>query len=144
LEPIQAIWVIGAQGKVLFSDEFYSHALLDINSALFGSMIMGIHILASEFGEEDVQKITLGDMIIYLSRDDDSNIVFALKCDKKANKLTINKVLYEVERLFSEIFEGTIESEEMDIGLFYNFKKELDKLIGLDERTRVESLLESL
>ena len=101
MQEIQGIWIIGDSGIVIYSNEFFSHNLGSIESALLGPMLSAIQSLAVDFGEELARRISLGEIQIFMDKLNDLKLTFAVRCDKSIIKRKrVESILEKILKLY--------------------------------------------
>lgn len=144
LEHLQAIWIVGPDGKMLFVREFHISGFQSAKSAMFGGIISAIQNLATEFGDNSAKKVKMGNVIIFMAKDGNTQVVIALKCHEKSKKKKVTELLNKIKYNFLRNFIDFSTLDGSDIEILSSFKNNLDKILQLYGKYKVDRFRENL
>lgn len=140
IKEIESIFILNNNGVPIFIQENYIQGKNNIDPALLSDLVNALQKFANELGEKETKFIELGGGKIFSTKDNSSNYLFVLKCDKNAKAKRMYQILNDVKNLFLNIFLGNLYviKEEINKGLLSSFKKELKNI--LNPYNKLESL----
>ena len=103
------------------------------DSSLFAGMILSIQTFARNLGEKSGSEIIeMGKIKIFLAKDEETKIIFVLKCMKDANDKKVKKLFEKIQNTFNTNFKPYFKKySPKELKLYINnlFSPYLQKLL---------------
>ncbi len=107
---VQAIWIIGQDGTILYDYELFVQGSEEYQSALFGNLITVLQQFAFEIGRKELKVIELSDAKIVVDGDHNSKVYYVLKCSKSMDS---EKALHFLHKI-RNCLKGKIVNTDLD------------------------------
>jgi len=145
MEGITGIWILDENGIILFNYELVNQGTEDTNSVLFQGLIISIQRFVSQLGEKKTERIELGNMRLFLSREEETKIVFVIKASKEANIKKVTKLIEKIQKDFIQSFKPYFKMyppEDLRLYIADIFKTYIEKLLELAPEDRISEFFE--
>ena len=145
MNEINSIWFLEQDGNVLFRSENDMQNSEEHNSFLFSGMVMAIQSFIKELGEEKIKQMELGNSKIFISKDEETDLILVLKTNKEANNKRINKFMEKIQEKTREVYYNSLFTpKKLKEYIKNSFKNDLEELFKADMDHRVSKFFESI
>jgi len=130
MNQIYGFWIIKEDGNVIFSHEYYIQGIDNIEDSLFSGFILSILQFSSVFGGKEIERIELGGSKVFIIKDKDTHLIFALKSNLEANNKKMIKTIKSIYNEFNKMFGKEIENysnEDLKKSFKNIYIKEIDQ-----------------
>ena len=103
MKELNGFWILDKVGTVLFQYETFIQGSEDY-TALFSNVIVAIQAFVQNLGEDKVKQMELGKSKVFISRDDETELILVIKTDKNAKAKKFNKLLEKVQTFLIQTY----------------------------------------
>ncbi|NVM29970.1 MAG: roadblock/LC7 domain-containing protein [Candidatus Helarchaeota archaeon] len=132
MSEINGIWILEADGNLLFSHEIFGQGSEDFASALFSGLILSIQKFIQELGEKKAERIEMGNTKFFISKDTDHDLFFVIKTTQNASNNKTSKLLNKVQKRFKQKFGEFLKKfslKQLRIYIDNIFRSELSDIL---------------
>ena len=130
MKELNGFWILEKDGKVLFQHELYAQGSNDFNSALFSNVIIAIQAFVQNLGEEKIKQMELGKSKVFISREDNTELILVIKTEKKAKPKKLNKLLEKIEKVLVKKYIGEVRTKkELIEYIKSSFSKDFEEIM---------------
>ena len=133
MQEILAVYICEDDGTIIFEYNPSEKEEEASDSTLFAGMILSIQSFARNMGEKSgCETIEIGKTKIFLKKDEETKLVFILKCTKEANEKKVLKVFSKIQQVFNTDFKPYFKKySPKDLRLYISnlFKTSLEKIL---------------
>jgi len=91
---------------MIFEYEPFTKGDEDKDSSLFAGMILSVQRFATNMGERSGSEVLeIGQVKIFLANDEETKLIFMLKCAKNANEKRIKRLFEKIQKNFNTDFK---------------------------------------
>lgn len=110
MKDLSGIWILDKDGDILFENEFFTQGSGEFNSALFSGVILAVQTFVKNLGEEKIEQMEFGNSIIYVLKDDETNLIYILRIIGEAKNKKFNKILEKIQQKLQKVYYDNLFS----------------------------------
>lgn len=134
MQEIAGIYICEEDGTMIFEYTPSDKGKVETSdSSLFTGMILSIQTFARNLGEKSGgEVIEMGQIKILLAKDEETKIIFVLKCAKDANEKKMKKLFEKIQKAFNIDFKTYFQKfspKELKLYIENLFTPYLQKLL---------------
>ena len=143
MKKIHAIYIVKSDGTPIFIQDYHTQGSQHMDHILLTNFMNAFQSFATELGGEQLETIKFGDSKILMTKDQLTNIRFAIRADLKEKDKKLLPILRDIKNLFIQESTGKLYSNGEEKQKFLSsFEEKLHNLLNLQKN--VESFLEKL
>lgn len=140
---VQAIWIIGQDGTILYDYELFVQGSEEYQSALFGNLITVLQQFAFEIGRKELKVIELSDAKIVVDGDHNSKVYYVLKCSKSMDSEKALHFLHKIRKFLKTKFVKR-DFDLRGIGVISDLEDMIQNMLEIGDKSSLEQFLEDL
>ncbi|HUX99963.1 MAG TPA: hypothetical protein VMV49_10455 [Candidatus Deferrimicrobium sp.] len=144
MDNISGIWIFEEDSTLLFSHELYIQGSEEHDTALFQGLILSIQKFALEIGEKKTERIEMGNNKYFVTKDEETKIIFVIKtmpsADNKKNSKILNKIKETFNKKFKQHFAQYTPKQLRSI-IVNLFKTDVEQILGFPLKDRMSAFL---
>ena len=132
MSEINGIWIIEADGSLLFTYKELAEKSSSTESQRYSDLILSITQFIKELGETDAERIEMGTAKSFISKDKSLNLFFIINTTQNASNSKISRMLTQIHERFLQKFSNFLKKfsmEELRIYLDEIFQPEVKKIL---------------
>jgi len=143
MKKIHGIYIVKSDGTPIFIQDYHTQGSQHMDHILLTNFMNAFQSFATELGGEQLETIKFGDFKILMTKDQLTNIRFAIRADLKEKDKKLLPILRDIKNLFIQESTGKLYSNGEEKQKFLSsFEEKLHNLLNLQKN--VESFLEKL
>jgi hypothetical protein len=132
VQEISGVYICETDGTMIFEYDPLNKGDEESDSSLFAGMILSVQAFAANMGEKSGNEIDMGKVKIFLGKDEETKLIFILKCSKEANEKRVKKLFKKIQKVFNTDFKPYFKKySPKDLRLYINnlFTTSLEKIL---------------
>lgn len=107
MQEISGVFICEEDGTMIFEYSPSEKGEEEVgDSSLFAGMILSVQTFARNLGEKSGSEvIEMGKIKIFLAKDEETKMIFVLKCTKDANDKKVKKLFEKIQNTFNTDFK---------------------------------------
>ncbi len=122
MQEIAGVFICEEDGTMIFEYAPSDEGKEAQDSSLFAGMILSVQTFARNLGEKSGSEvIEMGKIKILLAKDEETKMIFVLKCSKEANDKKVKKLFEKIQKAFNTDFKPYFKKyAAKDLRLYIN------------------------
>ena len=106
MQEISGVYICEEDGTMIFEYAPSDAGEEARDSSLFAGMILSVQSFTRNLGEKSGSEvIEMGKLKIFLAKDEETKLIFVLKCSKDANDKKVKKLFETIQKAFNTDFK---------------------------------------